>query len=78
MAHSVRAIDFETIVGAAELLEQTKIVEGGADEQKLDIELLSSLTPISFAQKKQRCKWLINGVRRPLDSRRMTAKRIWS
>src|SRR5580700_7807915 len=45
LTHSVGAIDFETIVGAAELLEQTKIVEGGANEQKLDIELLSGLTP---------------------------------
>jgi hypothetical protein len=45
LTHRVRAIDFETIVGAAELLEQTKIVEGGANKQKLDIELLPGLTP---------------------------------
>src|SRR3984885_6831177 len=45
LTHCVRAIDFEAIVGAAELLGQTKVVEGDANEQKLDIELLSCLAP---------------------------------
>jgi len=60
LTHRVRTIDFETVSGATELLEQTKIVEGSADEHKLHIELLSRLAPISFAQKNTRCEWLIN------------------
>jgi hypothetical protein len=45
LTHRVRTIDFETVSGATELLEQTKIVEGSADEHKLHIELLSRLAP---------------------------------
>src|SRR5258707_11693314 len=41
----VRTVDFETVSGTTELLEQTKIVEGSADEHKLHIELLSRLAP---------------------------------
>src|SRR6202165_6166306 len=44
-AHRVRTIDLETVSGTAELLEQTQIVEGSADEHKLHIELLSRLAP---------------------------------
>src|ERR1700694_4245450 len=44
-AHRVRTIDLETVSGTAELLEQTQIVEGGADEHELHVELLSCLAP---------------------------------
>ncbi len=41
----VRTVDFETVSGTTELLKQTQIVEGSADEHKLHIELLSRLAP---------------------------------
>jgi hypothetical protein len=43
LTHRVRTIDVETVSGTTELLEQTQIVERGADEHKLHVELLSRL-----------------------------------
>src|SRR5260370_14612865 len=43
LADGVRTINFKGIGGAAELLQQAKIVECSADKQKLDIEFFSCL-----------------------------------
>ncbi len=43
LADGVRTINFKAIGGAAELLQQTKIMECSADKQKLDIEFFSCL-----------------------------------
>ena len=43
LTHRVCTIDFEPVTGTTKLLEQTHIVEGSADEQKLPIELLPCL-----------------------------------
>jgi hypothetical protein len=43
LADGVRAINFKAIGGPAELLQQAKIMECGADKQKLDIEFFSCL-----------------------------------
>src|SRR5260370_6479926 len=43
LADGVRTINFKAIGGAAELLQQAKIVECSADKQKLDIEFFSCL-----------------------------------
>jgi hypothetical protein len=45
LTHRVRTIDFETVSGTTELLKQTQIMKGSADEHKLHIELLSRLAP---------------------------------
>src|SRR6202011_4677683 len=45
LTYCVCAIDFETVSGATELLKQTQIVEGSADEHKLRVEFLSRLAP---------------------------------
>src|SRR5260370_42541700 len=43
LADGVRTINFKAIGGAAELLQQAKIMECSADKQKLDIEFFPSL-----------------------------------
>src|SRR5260370_5972205 len=43
LADGVRTINFKAIGGAAELLQQAKIMECSADKQKLDIEFFSCL-----------------------------------
>src|SRR5260370_24432332 len=43
LADGVRTINFKAIGGAAELLQQSKIVECSAGKQKLDIEFFSCL-----------------------------------
>src|SRR5258708_12228770 len=43
LADGVRTINFKAIGGAAELLQQAKIMECSADKQKLDIEFFACL-----------------------------------
>ena len=74
LPNSIRTVYFKTIRRAAELLEQSEVVECGTDEDKLRIELLAVCLPSSFAQKKTRCEWLkssgvLNSRSRPVASR---------